>query len=39
MSSSQPDDKQQGKIERFISMLEESFDFNRLYDELGLVAS
>ncbi|MFO7166992.1 MAG: phosphotransacetylase family protein [Chloroflexota bacterium] len=31
--------KQQGKIERFISMLEESFDFNRLYDELGLVAS
>ncbi|HEU5098154.1 MAG TPA: phosphotransacetylase family protein [Roseiflexaceae bacterium] len=29
--------KQAGKIERFTTLLDQSFDFARLYDELGLV--
>ena len=31
--------KQQAKIRRFIAMLDGSFDFSRLYDELGLVTT
>jgi uncharacterized protein len=31
--------KQEGKIQRFTRMLDQSFDFARLYDELGLVKS